>query len=85
MLDKKLSALKHSCSVLSRRTAFTLTELLVFLGVFAAVSGTLITVLITVTKVQVRQASSAEVNQQSQALLQQVQYYVEKSSFVDIS
>ncbi len=84
MLDKKLSALKHSCSVLSRRTAFTLTELLVFLGVFAAVSGTLITVLITVTKVQVRQASSAEVNQQSQALLQQVQYYVEKSSFVDM-
>jgi len=63
---------------------FTLIELLIFLGIFAFTSAAFITVLLTVTRVQVRQASVAEVSEQSQFLLQQIQYYIEKSSLVNI-
>ena len=66
------------------RKAFTLVELLIFLGMFAALSAAFITVLLTVTRVQVRQASVVEVGEQSQFLLQQIQYYIEKSSLIDI-
>ena len=66
------------------RAAFTLIELLVFLGIFAFMSAAFIAVLLTVTRVQVRQASVVEVSEQSQFLLQQIQYYIEKSSLIDI-
>lgn len=68
----------------SSRKAFTLVELLIFLGIFAGTSAAFITILITVTRVQVRQASVADVSEQSQFLLQQVQYYISRSSLVDI-
>lgn len=69
----------------SHRNAFTLIELLIFLGIFAFVSAGFVTVLLAVTKVQVGQASAIEVSEQSQFLLQQVQYYVEKASLVDMT
>jgi type II secretory pathway pseudopilin PulG len=70
--------------MISTRKAFTLVELLIFLGIFAFASAAFITVLLTVTRVQVRQASVADVSEQSQFLLQQIQYYIEGSSLVDI-
>lgn len=66
------------------RRGFTLVELLIFLGVFGAVSAGLIGILVTITRVQVRQSSAVEVGTQSQFLLQQAQYYIGKSSLVDI-
>ncbi len=68
----------------SLRKAFTLVELLIFLGLFAVLSVAFISVLVTVTQVQVRQSSVVEVSEQSQFLLQQMQYYIEKSSLIDI-
>lgn len=76
------TALRHRQSAF--HTGFTLVELLVFLGIFALTSAAFITVLLTVTRVQVRQSSVAEVSEQSQFLLQQIQYYIEKSSLIDV-
>jgi len=91
MRNKKFPASKSPSSLLDSRfqllassSGFTLIELLIFLGMFAALSAAFITVLLTVTRVQVRQASVVEVGEQSQFLLQQIQYYIEKSSLIDI-
>src|ERR1700759_2666671 len=65
------------------RSAFTIIELLVFTGIFSIIMVAFITLLVTVTRVQTRQLSSSEVDQQSQFLLQQIQYYVEASSLID--
>ena len=66
------------------RKGFTLMELLIFAAIFSFVVVTFITIFILVTNVQIRESSQAEVNGQSQYLLQQVQYYVERASLVDI-
>lgn len=69
---------------LKSRRGLTLLELLLFSGIFAVVIIGFITVLVVVAGVQSRQYSVAEVNQQSQFLLQRVQYYVERSSLIDM-
>lgn len=66
------------------KNGFTLVELIIFIALFAALSGSFITILLTVTRVQVRQASVVEVSEQSQFLLQQIQYYIQNSSMIDI-
>lgn len=66
-------------------SGFTLVELIIFLGIFAFASAAFISILLTVTRVQVRESSVAEVSEQSQFLLQQIQYYIERSSMVDIA
>ena len=71
-------------SASSFRSAFTLFEILIATALFSIVIGSFITILVTVTRIQVQQASLAEVNQQSQFLLQQVQYYVAHSSLIDM-
>jgi type II secretory pathway pseudopilin PulG len=68
----------------SRRAGFTLIELLIFAAIFSFVVVSFITIYLTVTNIQLRESSQAEVNGQSQFLLQQVQYYVERSSLVDM-
>ncbi len=65
------------------RRAYTLIELLVFTGIFALVAVGFITVLVTATRVQTEQIAATSVEQESQFLLQQIQYYVEASSLVD--
>jgi len=67
-----------------RRKGFTLIELLIFAGVFAFVVVAFITILITVLNVQSKEGSQAEVNSQSQYVLQTVQYYVERASLIDM-
>lgn len=72
-------------SFLHSRQALTLIELLIFSAIFVIISIAFITILVSIIKVQVRQEAVAEVNGQSQFLLQAVQYYVERSSLVDMT
>ncbi len=67
------------------RRAFTLLELVIFTAIFSVTIIAFISVLISITRTQVRQTAVTEVNQQSQFVLQAVQYYVERSSVIDIA
>ncbi len=67
------------------KNGFTIIELLVFAAIFAIVMIAFITILVSITRVQVRQTAAAEVNQQSEFLLQQIQYYVERSSLIELA
>lgn len=83
------TSMKHSRPVISyksfviSRNAFTVLELLIFSAIFALVMVSFITILITVLRVQSRQSAAAQVNEESQFLLQQIQRYVQISSLVD--
>jgi hypothetical protein len=67
------------------RTGLSLIDLLISMAIFAVVSVAFITVFITIINVQTHQASQTEVTQQSQFLLQQLQYYVQSSRLIDMS
>lgn len=68
-----------------RRSGFTLIEVLIATSIFAAIVVAFIGILSTVVQVQVQSSSSAVVSQESQFLLQKLQYYVETASIIDIS
>jgi Tfp pilus assembly protein PilW len=70
-------------SALHSRKGFTLIEMLIFSAISSLVMIAFISMLVVVTRIQVRQSAAAEVNQQSQFLLQKVQQYVEMASFID--
>lgn len=72
------------CKMRKDRRAFTLIELIVFVAIFAVSMAAFMSVFTSVVSVQVRQSAAAEVRSQSQFLLQTVQYYVERSSLVDL-
>lgn len=63
---------------------FTLIELLIFSAIFSIVAVSLFGVLVSTIQVQMRQTAAAEVNQQSQFLLETIQRYVENSSVVEL-
>lgn len=65
------------------RQGFTLLELIVFVAIFSFTIVGFISILVSITRVQVKQGSSAEVSQQSQYVLQTLQYYVERSSLIE--
>lgn len=67
----------------SNRRGLSLIELLIFAGIFSVIMVGFITIMVAVIRVQSRQSAAAEVNQQSQFLLQQLQYYIERSSLVE--
>lgn len=69
----------------SRRRGFTLIEVLIFSAILAIVAVAFSSILISVTRVQVRQQAAAEVNQQSQFLLQTFQRYIETSSLIELA
>jgi type II secretory pathway pseudopilin PulG len=79
----KLSAY-HLQSTIYIRKAFTLIELLIFAAIFAVATIAFTTILLATVQIQGRQGSQAEVNQQSQFALQQIQYYIERASLVDV-
>ncbi|MDE2020839.1 MAG: hypothetical protein KGJ13_10930, partial [Patescibacteria group bacterium] len=54
------------------------------IGIFSIVVVSFITIFLVITRVQVRQASLAEVNGQSQYLLQELQYYIGRASLISI-
>ncbi|MGB7957655.1 MAG: prepilin-type N-terminal cleavage/methylation domain-containing protein [Minisyncoccia bacterium] len=64
------------------RKGFTLIELLIATAIFTLVIVAFIGIFILMVGVQARQSSVAAVNEQSQFLLQKIQYYVELSSNV---
>jgi prepilin-type N-terminal cleavage/methylation domain-containing protein len=68
----------------SRKRGFTLIEMLIATSIFVLIVVGFIGILTTVTQVQVQTSSSAAVNQESQFLLQKLQYYVETASIIDI-
>ena len=57
---------------------------MIYVGVFTIVVVAFIGVFVTIVRIQTNQSASTEVEGQSQYLLQQIQYYVENSSLVDI-
>lgn len=67
------------------RDAFTLVELLIFSAIFSIIAVAFLAALVSTVQVQTRQAAAAEVNQQSQFLLQTIEHYVETSSLVELS
>lgn len=68
-----------------KRSGFTLLEMVVFTAIFSVTIVAFIAVLVSITRTQVRQGAAAEVNTQSQYVLQAVQYYVERSSLIELS
>lgn len=66
------------------RKGYTLVELLIFIAIFTVVIGAFISMLVISLRLQARQSSAGSVQQESTALLQQLQYYVENSSLVNI-
>jgi prepilin-type N-terminal cleavage/methylation domain-containing protein len=70
--------------ILVMKKGFTLIELLISITIFSVIIVAFVSIFLSVVQVQVRQTSVAEVNQQSQLLLQQLQYYVSQSSLIDM-
>lgn len=66
------------------QNGFTLIELLIFSAIFSLIIGSFITILVVMVSVQSSQSASAEVAQQGQFLVQQIQYYVEGARLVDM-
>ena len=69
----------------SLRRGFTLIELLVFMAIMIFLGAMFVTILVVVTRVQLRQSSASEVNQQTQFLTQTIQYYVQNARLVDMT
>lgn len=67
------------------RKGFTLIELLIFSAIFSLIMVAFIAILVSVTKVQTRQYALAEVNGQSQFILQTIERLVAQSSVVDMT
>ena len=83
--DPSDSSLTSNFYLLTSNKGFTLIELAIYAAMFAVASVAFIAILVSITKVQVRQSAVAEVNQQSQFLLQNIQRYVESSSMVEMA
>jgi Tfp pilus assembly protein PilV len=64
---------------------FTLIEVLLFVGMFSIMVVAFMSIFVSVSDVSLRQTSAAEVGSQSQYLLQTIQFYVERSSVIDLA
>jgi prepilin-type N-terminal cleavage/methylation domain-containing protein len=67
-----------------KRQGFTLIELLIFIAIFSLITIVFFSILISMSRVQVKTLSSVEVNQQSQFLISAIQRYVEQSSLIEM-
>jgi prepilin-type N-terminal cleavage/methylation domain-containing protein len=68
----------------SRAQGFTLIEMLIAVSIFTVIIIAFIGILSVVTQVQVQSSSTAAVNQESQFLLQKLQYYIQTASIIDM-
>jgi prepilin-type N-terminal cleavage/methylation domain-containing protein len=68
----------------SRKSGFTLIEMLISISIFSVIIVAFIGILVIVLQIQAQSSSSVAVNQESQFLLQKLQYYVESASVVNI-
>jgi hypothetical protein len=66
------------------KKGFTLIELLVFVAIFALIIGSFVTILVAVISLQSNQSAIAEVSEQSQFFIQQIQYYVSGARLADM-
>lgn len=66
------------------KKGFTLIEMLLSLAIFSVIIIAFIGILVVVSQVQVQSSSSTAVDQESQSLLQKIQYYVETASVINI-
>lgn len=64
--------------------AFTITELLVYLGIFSVVAAILTGILITVTRTQVQESSQTALTGELNFTMQTIQRLVQESSIIDI-
>jgi type II secretory pathway pseudopilin PulG len=69
---------------LRKNGGFTILELVIFSAIFSMIAIVFVSVLISILRVQTRESAAAEVNRQSQFLMQIIQRYVEESSMIDI-
>jgi len=67
------------------RTGFSLIELLITMAIFSIVAISFTVVFIAIVNVQTHQSSRTEVSQQSQFLVQQLQYYIGSARLADMS
>jgi prepilin-type N-terminal cleavage/methylation domain-containing protein len=67
------------------KRGFTLIEMLIASAIFTVIAIAFIGILSVVTQVQVQSSSAAAVNQESQFLLQKLQYYIQTASIIDMS
>ena len=63
---------------------FTLVEMLVSVAIFSVIIVAFIGILVVILQIQAQSSSSQAVNQESQFLLQKMQYYVESASVINI-
>jgi type II secretory pathway pseudopilin PulG len=66
------------------KKGYTLVELLVFLAIATVAVVAFVGILVVVVQLQVRQSSAGSVEQESTALLQQLQYYTQNASLINI-
>ncbi|KKW46861.1 MAG: hypothetical protein A3A43_01605 [Candidatus Liptonbacteria bacterium RIFCSPLOWO2_01_FULL_56_20] len=67
------------------RRGFTLLELLLFSAIFVITTISLFTILTVVLRIQARQGSAAEVNQQAQFLIQTLTRSIERASLIEMA
>ena len=67
------------------RRGFTLLELLISTALFTLTVTALIVIFVVITSIQVKESGVTEVNQQSQFLLGQIQYYIQNARLVDMT
>lgn len=67
------------------KKGYSLIELLVYMAIFAVSAIFLTAILLTITKIQTRQNSVNEVNQQITFVANTIQQLVQQSSFIDIT
>ncbi len=67
---------------LSSRKGLTLIELLIFAAIFSGAAVIFVAILVSVTQVELRQTGAAEVQQQSQFVLQTVQNAISGASYI---
>lgn len=66
------------------RSGYTLIELLIFVAISAVAVVAFVSILVVAVRLQASQSASAEVQTESTALLQNIQYYVQNAALVDI-
>jgi prepilin-type N-terminal cleavage/methylation domain-containing protein len=66
------------------KRGFTLIEMLIAVSIFTVIVIAFVGILSVVTQVQVQSSSSEAVNQESQFLLQKLQYYIQTASIIDM-
>ena len=66
------------------KKGFTLIEMLVSIAIFSVIIVAFIGILVVILQIQAQSSSSQAVNQESQFLLQKMQYYVESASLINI-